>query len=533
MLLMLESKYILETPISYRRDFGQFFTPSLVARLMVRWVMKDCPKTILDPAFGLGVFYDEMVRIDTCQRVQFTGYEIDENILYYLNRNESKSNLRIVNHDYLEADTTSFDAIVCNPPYMRFQKFLRRHHVLPKIEEKIGKKLVGYSNMASVFLVKALNELNTNGRLAFIMPFEFFNTGYGKEIKRSLVEDYLLKQIVIFSNEKDIFPDATTTVCILLCKNDGKKDLVKITSITNEDEISNAHDLSGIYQHKIEQSDLPYDEKWTPIISSLFSKYEIPDGFCKVSLYGKFKRGIATGANDFFALKKSQIEELKLGESNICKCITKSPLIKRAVFTDDDFNILYDEDKSVHCLDVRDHQDQSILNYIKIGEQRGVNNRYLTKNRKPWYKIERREPAPILFGVFSRGCLKVIRNYSSAINFTCFHSFYPNLYGAKKINKLFIYFLSDTGQSLIKLNKRSYGKDLDKLEPGDLNDCLCPNENQFELIDEAEAERVIQVLKTSEKLAMRLCNDLINRIANNQHLTSQQRPLTLKIKGSN
>lgn len=70
------------------------------------------------------------------------------------------------------------------------------------------------------------------------MPFEFFNTGYGKEIKKSLLENNLLKQIVIFSNEKEIFPDATTTVCVILCKKDGKEELIKITRIKTNDEIN-------------------------------------------------------------------------------------------------------------------------------------------------------------------------------------------------------------------------------------------------------------------------------------------------------
>lgn len=35
---------------------------------------------------------------------------------------------------FLEANAGTFDGIICNPPYMRFQKFLKRHDVLPKIE---------------------------------------------------------------------------------------------------------------------------------------------------------------------------------------------------------------------------------------------------------------------------------------------------------------------------------------------------------------------------------------------------------------
>jgi adenine-specific DNA-methyltransferase len=197
---MRESNYISETPISYRKDYGQFFTPSSVAQMMATYVMKDDPKTILDPAFGLGIFYEVIININPRKKIQLTGYEIDERILNYFHCNAT--DLTIIKGDFLESEMAYFDAVICNPPYMRFQKFLKRHDVLPQIEKQIGKKLAGYSNIASVFLVKALKELKPNGRLAFIMPFEFFNTGYGKEIKKSLLEKHLLKQIVIFSNEK-------------------------------------------------------------------------------------------------------------------------------------------------------------------------------------------------------------------------------------------------------------------------------------------------------------------------------------------
>jgi len=511
---MRETKYIDETSLNHRKDYGQFFTPNPVAHLMAEWVMKDDPKTILDPAFGLGVFYDEVIKINSGNQVVFTGYEIDNHIMTYLNHNGRCPNLRVVNNNYLEAEVGSFGGIICNPPYMRFQKFLNRHNVLPKIEEKIGKKLIGYSNISSVFLVKSLKELNVNGNLAFIMPFEFFNTGYGKEIKKSLLANHSLKQIIIFSNEKEIFPDATTTVCVLLCKNDGKKEAIKITHIKANEEINKISDISNFYQKQIMASDLPYDKKWTPIILSLFSEQIPPNSFCKLSLYGSFTRGIATGANDFFALTKSKIEKYKIDKNNYCKCITKSSQIRKAVFTEDDFNRLYNADKPVHCLDVKDHGNQEMQNYIKEGEKQGYHKRYLTKTRNTWYKIENRKPAPILFGVFSRGRLKVILNFTTAINFTCFHSFYPNMFGEKLKNKLFVYLLSDLGQEILKTNKRSYGDELDKFEPSDLNDSLCPSQNQFEMIADREAEGVIDKAKTDEKLAIQMSNNFIERIMN-------------------
>ena len=509
---MRESNYIAETTFEHRKEYGQFFTPPPVARLMAQWVMKDQPKTILDPAFGLGVFYDEVIKLHSGKNVHFIGYEIDHRIIDYSKHHENSPDLRIVHSDYLEAEIGYFDGIICNPPYMRFQKFLKRHDVLPKIEEKIGKKLIGYANISSVFLVKALKELKVNGNLAFILPFEFFNTGYGQEIKKSLLEHHLLKQIIIFSNEKEIFPDATTTVCVLLCKYDGREEAIKITYIQANAEIDNISDVSTFYQREIRPLDLPCHKKWTPLILSLFSEQEPLYDFCHLSLYGTFTRGIATGANDFFALTKSKIEKYRLDEHNICKCVTKSSQIRKAVFTKDDFNRLYHADKPVHCLDVKDHDKQEIRKYLAEGEKLGYHERYLTKTRHIWYQIEHRTPAPIWCGVFNRGRFKVIRNFTTAIHFTCFHGFYPNMFGEQLVNKLFVYLLSDVGQKTIKTNKRCYGDELDKFEPGDLNDCLCPSSNQFKLIDEGEAAKVIDTAKTDEVFAIRMSNDLIERI---------------------
>ncbi len=509
---MRELEYTLKTPISHRKDCGQFFTPPPVARLMAKWVIKDDPKSILDPAFGLGIFYDAINQINSHNNFQFTGYEIDKLIFSYLSFNEDQNNLKVINQDYLESDLKSYDGIIGNPPYLRFQKFLARHDILPKIEKQIGKNLVGYANIASVFLVKSLHQLNLNGRLAFIMPFEFFNTGYGKEIKQSLLDNSLLKQIVVFANEKDIFPEATTTVCVLLCQNDRRTESIKITQITSYEEIEKLSDFSDFYQFKINPSDLPYQKKWTPIILSLFSQRQLPIGWATFSLYGAFKRGIATGANNFFALSKSTIQELKLEENHYCKCITKSQQIRKLIFTENDFKTLVRADKAVYCLDVKNRDNLAIINYIERGEKLGYHQRHLTKNRSPWYKIESRKPAPILFGVFNRGRLKVIRNLTNAINFTCFHSFYPNMFGEMVINKLFVYLLSDTGQEIIKTNKRSYGNNLDKFEPGDLNESLCPTQSQLGMVSDREALTVIDMAKTDEKLAIKTSNDLIKRI---------------------
>ena len=75
-----------------------------------------------------------------------------------------------------------------------------------------------------------------------------------------------------------------------------------------------------------------------------------------------------------------------------------------------------------------------------------------------------------------------------------------------------MYLLSDTGQEIIKTNKRSYGDNLDKFEPGDINDSFCPNQNQFAIINNREAQEVIDTAKTDEELAIKMSNQLIEKL---------------------
>ena len=67
--------------------------------------------------------------------------------------------------------------------------------------------------------------------------------------KKSLVENHLLKQIIIFSNEKDIFSDVITTLCVLLCTNDSQKSSIGL-AITKDVEELNQVSNDGMLVNK-------------------------------------------------------------------------------------------------------------------------------------------------------------------------------------------------------------------------------------------------------------------------------------------
>jgi len=129
MTLELESIYKDQTETDRLSTFGQFFTPFEVAVFMCRWVMQEhSNKKIYDPAFGLGSFYFAAKSLS--ENIKFSGMEIDNKIYNFFNQNLSnQDSITIDCNNYFKSWGKKYEAIICNPPYMRFQKFKDRKKV--------------------------------------------------------------------------------------------------------------------------------------------------------------------------------------------------------------------------------------------------------------------------------------------------------------------------------------------------------------------------------------------------------------------
>lgn len=164
---------------------GQVFTPPAVADFMVGWVLGSGTREVFDPCFGMGAFFDAARR---CGRPRFEGMEIDPGLLSSWRRGRRGAGpARLVEGDYLRSWEPRRGNIVCNPPYLRFQQFPDREAVRDDFARRLEHRLSGYTNAAAAFLLKSLWELGEGRRLAYLMPLEFLNTGYGVGVKRRLL----------------------------------------------------------------------------------------------------------------------------------------------------------------------------------------------------------------------------------------------------------------------------------------------------------------------------------------------------------
>lgn len=434
--------YVAAVDSSHRRKHGQFFTPPEVAAFMCRWVLRGKQEKLFDPAFGLGSFY--FAASSLARGIKFAGMELDAEVLgYFWKHAPAIARPFVVHGDYLSHWGESHKAIVCNPPYMRFQHFENRSEISILFERNAGTKLSGYTNIASAFLLKSLSELDSGGRLAYIMPLEFLNTGYGAIVKGQLLRRGMLKALIKLESEKEVFPDAITSIGIILVSSDGIAEPVRFYTVQHMEMLTD-HLLSGPAR-EINYTNLDPSDKWLKYFEHSQTSFKSSD-LVPVSFYGGFSRGIATGANEFFVMSPSKAEKLGIPCGCLLNCITKSAQIKNPIFMNSDFRDMESADANVRLLNAGGKLSEAVSKYLQYGEKAGYHLRYLTKMRTPWYKVEHRSPAPLLFGVFSRERFKVVRNLSNAVNLTCYHCFYPNLFGQRFCDALFLYLSCDHNQ---------------------------------------------------------------------------------------
>ena len=480
---------------AHRKSFGQFFTHPKVAEFMVRWVLGSGGKTVFDPAFGLGAF---RTAAPSGVGIGFSGFEVDPDIIRFWEKRTGENADFIARKDYLLSWGQRHANIVCNPPYMRFQKFLNREAVFREFQRHLGIGLSGYTNIASAFLLKSLSELGRQGRLAYIMPLEFLNTGYGAAVKRRLMESGHLFAMLRFDCEKEIFPDATTSVGLVLYDKAVTCSSVRFYTLRSILDLDTFDEMAPVAEVPCEELDP--EAKWSPLFQR--REFEVDRArMAPLASFGRFVRGIATGANEFFVLRPSVARERGIAPGFECvPCITRSAQVRRPVFDPADYDALYDSDGPVLLFSVDGSLSRAASEYIRFGERSGFDGRFLTRNRKPWYRTESRSPSPLLLGVFSRGGYKIVLNRSRALNLTCFHGFQPNLFGHRYVEHLFLYFSSKTGRRIVSLFMRKYGDSLDKFEPNDLNQSLVPAPDFFASIPAAQVTEAVAVVRKTRQL---------------------------------
>src|SRR5699024_2065383 len=120
-------------------------------------------------------------------------------------------------------ESAGFDAIIGNPPYVRIQNLQKYNAEEIKYYQS---SISGYGvakkatiDKYFVFIQRAIELLNQNGLLGYIVPHKFFLTQGGKELRGFITSNCQLSKIIHFGVSQ-VFPERSTYTAILILQRD-------------------------------------------------------------------------------------------------------------------------------------------------------------------------------------------------------------------------------------------------------------------------------------------------------------------------
>ena len=458
-LITPEESYIDGVTESRRQHFAQFFTPTPIAKMMAKWVVDVEPKNMLEPSVGTGVLVRAVGKLLSNSKI--TCIDIDQAPLA-LAKKCAPSNL---NCDFLQADFLrfplheKFDGILSNPPYLRHHDISYDADIHAEIGARNQVVISKACNLYILFIFEICRLLAQGGRAAILVPADWLNSNAALCLRQYLMEIRSLKTLLYFDESDHHFDGALTTSVVLLLENDGVK---------NSDFVVK-HYSSGleiVSNRLIEWNSLKKIKKWNSFLVGEIS--EKNRSVITLDVLASTKRGLATGANEFFHLTDSDISLANISSANLIPCVGNARDVSGLIFVEDDLIELARSGSRTKLVNFSGELSDAEQLYIKRGEEHGYHERFLLARRRPWYKNEKREPAPIWAASFGRGRVRFIWNRSQALNLTTYHCVYPKNLAENQLGALVCLLNSGPIQKMFAEHLRVLGGGLLKFQPNDL-----------------------------------------------------------------
>jgi len=172
----------------YDKLRGGYYTPSDIAQFIVNWAVRNPSDKILEPSCGDGSFLAAL---------QKKSPNKDSVIAVELDDNEAKKatiyGYNVINGDFFTyyrdavEGQQSFDVIVGNPPFIRYQNFDETYRsVAFEIMKKHGFHPNRLTNIWLPFLILSCEALSSTGRIGMVIPAELFQVDYAAEARQYL-----------------------------------------------------------------------------------------------------------------------------------------------------------------------------------------------------------------------------------------------------------------------------------------------------------------------------------------------------------
>ncbi len=350
-----------------------------------------------------------------------------------------------------------FDITIGNPPFLDSKRWNYAAETRASFELNYNiVKQAGNADMFTYFIEACIRLLKPEGAFSFIVSDKWLDVGFGLSLKQFLLDETHLRHIITI--DQGVFPTAAVDCAIIFghkksLEQDKKQFNTKFIRIPKASSLhlaENANNFPEITQHTILTSLLSAKERWSTFLKAPKIYYEIISSskLEPLSSIATIRRGITTGANQFFFLTEEIIREFRIPREFVRPIVSSPRLLKgRIVKSAPSFILAIPKDISLETL------PDGVRHYISEGTDRDHHKRQMVKVRKPWYSLPLSNPAPILAAKMMD---KAPMFYLNPMRFLANNVFYEIAPLEEFIQLVWLYLNSTVAHLLIELQGRSY-----------------------------------------------------------------------------
>lgn len=387
---------------------------------------------------------------------------------------------------WADKNNCTFDAVVGNPPFVRYQFVPERDRLLAEwLLRARGKELQGVSNLWIPFVLLSLDLLRDGGAFALVLPSELLSTISGGQVRAELIRHFHSLRIDLFP--RDAFPDILQDVLILSGVRTNQAQPCRQVTFSE-------HTLDSVreWQHEVTNS----GESWTRYLltadeRAAFSTANALPGFHTLKEVATIGVAIVTGANEFFAVDEATIEKFDLQR-------WARPLLARTsdslgiVFTENDHCAARRQGKKCWLLDFSEDrpdpmQFEKPAEYLKLGALEGLQERYKCRIRSPWYRVPQIQHGSLMMAKRAHQHHRLIYNQPCVVTTDTIYrgEMKPKFQGRE--TELVSGFHNSVTLLSAEIEGRSYGGGVLEIVPSELSRLVVPLAGTAERLEELDA----------------------------------------------
>jgi adenine-specific DNA-methyltransferase len=510
---------------------GGYYTSREVAAWLAAWAIRGPGDTVLEPSCGDGMFLEaaaaRLCRLGAHPRTvcgNLTGIEVlaaeAELARTRLSRLLGLHGEVVETGDFFawwqRPARRSFDVVIGNPPFIRYQAFPEPHRSLAMtIMAHLGMIPNRLTNIWVPFVAAAAASLRPGGRLALVLPAEVLQVTYAAQL-RCFLTDRFARIDVVACNEL-FFDRAEQEVVLLLAGgarrhpstcNECRVTLTEAHTVAQITDRPPARVLAGALPKTVRHD----DEKWlkyflSELEISLMRTLRASPVTTALATHASVDVGVVTGKNEFFVLSEGQVDQLGIGGYTV-PLVSRAAHLQGACIGTAEWQGLAEDSCRVHLLHLARRNGAKLSprlsSYLRSGEADGFHQGYKCSVRVPWYAV----PSVWVPDAFVFRQIydfpRVVLNQAGATSTDTIHRLRSKAAPEQVVSHVYTHLTAASAE----IEGRSYGGGVLELEPTEAEKLLVPSRLGAAL-PLAECDRLIragrldQVLIENDSLLLR------------------------------